>query len=46
MLFLAGKYVQPAKLNAIARQITNEEIDEPDYALSSVDVVNKWNTTE
>ena len=46
MLYLAGKYVQPAKLNAIARQITNEEIDEPDYAFSSVDVVNKWNTTE
>ena len=46
MLFLAGKYVQPAKLNAITRQITNEEIDEPDYAFSSDDEVNNWNTTE
>ena len=46
MLFLAGKYVQPAKLNAIARQITNKEIDEPDYAFSSDDEVNYWNTSE
>ena len=46
MLFLAGKYVQPAKLNAIARQITNKEIDEPDYAFSSDDEVDNWNTTE
>ena len=46
MLFLAGKYVQPAKLNAITRQITDEEIDEPDYAFSSYDEVNNWNTTE
>ena len=46
MLFLAGKYAQPAKLNAIARQITNEEIDESDYAFSSDDEVNNWKTTE
>ena len=46
MSFLAGKYVQPAKLNAITRQITNEEIDEPDYAFSSDDEVNNWNTIE
>ena len=46
MLFLAGKYVQPAKLNAITRQIIYEEIDEPDYAFSSDDEVNNWNTTE
>ena len=46
MLFLAWKYVQSAKLNAIARQITNEEIDEPDYAFSSDDELNNWNTTE
>ena len=46
MLFLAGKYIQPAKLNAITRQITNEEIDEPDYAFSSDNEVNNWNTTE
>ena len=46
MLFLPWKYVQPAKLNAVARQITNEEIDEPDYAISSDDELNNWNTTE
>ena len=27
-------------------EITNEEIDEPDYAFSSDDEVNNWNTTE
>ena len=27
-------------------KITNEEIDEPDYAFSSDDEVNNWNTTE
>ena len=46
MLFLAGKYVQPAKLNAITRQITNKEIDEADYVFSSDDEVNNWHTTE
>ena len=46
MLFLAGKYVQPAKLNAVARQITDKEIDEADYAFSSDDEVNNWHTTE
>ena len=27
-------------------EITNEEIDEPDYAFSSDDEINNWNTTE
>ena len=27
-------------------EIINEEIDEPDYAFSSDDEVNNWNTTE
>ena len=27
-------------------EITNEEIDEPDYAFSSDDEVNNWNKTE
>ena len=28
------------------REITNEEIDEPDYAFSSDDEKNNWNITE
>ena len=46
MLLLVGK-CPTCKIDCYHNtKITNEEIDEPDYAFSSDDEVNNWNTTE
>ena len=48
MLFLAGWKICPTcKTECYHKtEITNEEIDESDYAFSSDDGVNNWNKTE